>query len=115
MQKLLIKNALASCANSRIRGFRQKSASRSLYNAGAGGNGISGGQRQRILIARAVYKNPNFILFDEATSSLDAENERKIYDNLDTFLKGKTVIKIAHRLSTVKMRIRLLFLKEDAS
>lgn len=93
-----------------------KSLPQGLYTMlGAGGNGISGGQRQRILIARAVYKNPNFILFDEATSSLDAENERKIYDNLDTFLKGKTVIKIAHRLSTVKMRIRLLFLKEDAS
>ncbi|MFA6831920.1 MAG: peptidase domain-containing ABC transporter [Bacteroidaceae bacterium] len=79
---------------------------------GAGGNGISGGQRQRILIARAVYKNPNFILFDEATSSLDAQNERKIYDNLDTFLKGKTVVKIAHRLSTVKNADQIIVLSK---
>ena len=89
-----------------------KSLPQGLYTMlGAGGNGISGGQRQRILIARAVYKNPNFILFDEATSSLDAENERKIYDNLDTFLKGKTVIKIAHRLSTVKNANQIIVLK----
>ena len=68
---------------------------------GTGGNGISGGQRQRILIARAIYQNPPFVLFDEATSSLDAKTENKIYHNLDKFLKGRTVLKIAHRLSTV--------------
>lgn len=68
---------------------------------GTGGNGISGGQRQRILIARAVYQNPPFVLFDEATSSLDAKTENKIYNDLNKFLKGRTVIKIAHRLSTV--------------
>lgn len=69
---------------------------------GAAGNGISGGQRQRILIARAIYKNPNYIFFDEATSALDAENEKIIHDNLQSFFKGKTVVIIAHRLSTVK-------------
>nr|WP_274095729.1 peptidase domain-containing ABC transporter [Riemerella anatipestifer] len=69
---------------------------------GAAGNGISGGQRQRILIARAVYKNPHYIFFDEATSALDAENEKIIHDNLQSFFRGKTVIIIAHRLSTVK-------------
>ncbi len=69
---------------------------------GAAGNGISGGHKQRILIARAVYKNPHYILFDEATSALDAENEKIIHDNLQSFFKGKTVIIIAHRLSTVK-------------
>ena len=69
---------------------------------GASGNGISGGQKQRILIARAVYKNPHYIFLDEATSALDAENERIIHDNLQFFFKGKTVVVIAHRLSTVK-------------
>lgn len=69
---------------------------------GVAGNGISGGQRQRILIARAVYKNPDYIFFDEATSALDAENEKIIHDNLQSFFKGKTVVIIAHRLSTVK-------------
>lgn len=69
---------------------------------GSAGNGISGGQKQRILIARAVYKNPHYIFLDEATSALDAENEKIIHDNLQNFFKGKTVVVIAHRLSTVK-------------
>ncbi|QPH38951.1 peptidase domain-containing ABC transporter [Pedobacter endophyticus] len=69
---------------------------------GAEGNGISAGQKQRILIARAVYKNPEYIFFDEATNSLDANNEMVIMDNLESFFKGKTVIVVAHRLSTVK-------------
>ncbi|MFT4092028.1 MAG: peptidase domain-containing ABC transporter [Niabella sp.] len=63
---------------------------------------LSGGQKQRILIARAVYKDPSYVFFDEATSSLDANNERKIMDNLDFFFKGRTVLIIAHRLSTVR-------------
>lgn len=78
---------------------------------GASGNGISGGQKQRILIARAVYKNPEFILFDEATSALDSENEKVIHDNLQEFFKGKTVIVIAHRLSTVKNADQIIVLK----
>ena len=69
---------------------------------GAAGNGISGGQKQRLLIARAVYRNPHYIFFDEATSSLDAESEKIIHNNLTQFFFGKTVIIIAHRLSTVK-------------
>ena len=69
---------------------------------GAEGNGISAGQKQRILIARAVYKNPEFIFFDEATNSLDANNEKVIMENMKQFFKGKTVVVVAHRLSTVK-------------
>lgn len=69
---------------------------------GMEGHGLSQGQKQRILIARAVYKNPKFILFDEATNALDANNERVIMDNLLEFFKGKTVVVVAHRLSTVK-------------
>ena len=78
---------------------------------GASGNGISGGQKQRIFIARAVYKNPHFIFFDEATSALDAENEKIIHDNLQSFFKGKTVIIVAHRLSTVKNADQIIVLK----
>ncbi|MEH6306581.1 peptidase domain-containing ABC transporter [Olivibacter sp. CPCC 100613] len=68
---------------------------------GTAGKGISQGQRQRLLIARAVYKDPQFILFDEATNALDARNERVIIDNLKEFFIGRTVIVVAHRLSTV--------------
>ncbi len=74
------------------------------YNTPIGqeGVGLSGGQNQRILIARAIYKNPEFLFFDEATSALDANNEKQIQENLQDFFKGKTVVVIAHRLSTVK-------------
>jgi ATP-binding cassette subfamily B protein len=74
------------------------------YNTkiGQDGQGVSQGQRQRILIARVVYKDPPFVFFDEATNSLDANNERAIVENLETFYRDKTVIVVAHRLSTVK-------------
>lgn len=74
------------------------------YNTiiGQEGNGISQGQRQRILIARAVYKDPDYIFLDEATNALDANNEHVIMDNLQSFFKGRTVVVVAHRLSTVK-------------
>jgi ATP-binding cassette subfamily B protein len=74
------------------------------YNTKIGndGNGLSQGQKQRILIARAVYRNPKFIFFDEATNALDARNERVIMDNLAAFFQGRTVVVVAHRLSTVK-------------
>ncbi|NHA05814.1 peptidase domain-containing ABC transporter [Mucilaginibacter sp. HC2] len=68
---------------------------------GSEGNGISQGQRQRMLIARAVYKDPHYIFFDEATNALDSNNERVIMDNLHQFFEGRTVIIVAHRLSTV--------------
>ena len=74
------------------------------YNTivGRDGVGLSQGQKQRILIARAVYKNPDFIFLDEATNSLDAKNERAIVENLVSFYRGRTVIVVAHRLSTVR-------------
>ncbi len=74
------------------------------YNTliGRDGIGLSQGQKQRILIARAVYKQPSFIFLDEATNALDAKNERAIVENLDTFYQGRTVVVVAHRLSTVK-------------
>ncbi|MDD2961995.1 MAG: peptidase domain-containing ABC transporter [Muribaculaceae bacterium] len=74
------------------------------YNTkiGSDGHGLSSGQKQRILISRAIYKNAQYILFDEATNSLDANNEKNIMENLEKFFEGKTVIIVAHRLSTVK-------------
>lgn len=74
------------------------------YNTVIGDEGLSlsGGQKQRIFIARAVYKNPDYLFFDEATSSLDANNEKVIMQNLNDFFVGRTVVVIAHRLSTVK-------------
>ncbi len=82
------------------------------YNTTIGmkGIGMSGGQRQRILIARAIYKNPDFIFFDEATSALDAENEMTITRNLSEFNKDRTTVVIAHRLSTVKNADQIIVL-----
>ncbi|MBE0646252.1 MAG: peptidase domain-containing ABC transporter [Bacteroidales bacterium] len=79
---------------------------------GPEGHGISEGQKQRILIARAVYKDPEFIFFDEATNSLDANNERMIIDNLNDFFSGKTVVVVAHRLSTVKNADQIVVLDQ---
>lgn len=83
------------------------------YNTKIGmeGSGVSQGQRQRLLIARAIYKNPEYIFFDEATNSLDATNERIIMDNLHEFYKGKTVVIAAHRLSTVKDADQIVVMK----
>jgi ATP-binding cassette, subfamily B, bacterial len=82
------------------------------YNTEIGndGHGLSQGQKQRILIARAVYKNPEYIFFDEATNALDSNNERVIMENLDRFFEGRTVVVVAHRLSTVKKADQILVL-----
>ncbi len=77
---------------------------------GRDGVGLSQGQKQRILIARAVYRNPAFIFLDEATNALDAKNERAIVENLSGFYKGRTVVVVAHRLSTVRDADRIVVL-----
>lgn len=84
------------------------------YNTKIGqeGTGVSTGQKQRILIARAVYKNPEIIFFDEATSALDANNEKTIMGRLSEFYKGRTVIVIAHRLSTVRDADNIVVLEQ---
>lgn len=79
---------------------------------GNDGHGLSTGQKQRILIARAVYKNPDFLFFDEATNALDATNERVIMENLDQFFQGRTVVVVAHRLSTVKKADQIVVLEK---
>jgi ATP-binding cassette subfamily B protein len=79
---------------------------------GAEGHGLSQGQKQRILIARAVYKNPEYLFFDEATNALDANNERVIMENLQEFYKGKTIVIVAHRLSTVKNADQIVVLNQ---
>lgn len=83
------------------------------YNTELGTSGIrlSGGQEQRLMIARAVYKNPAFVFFDEATSSLDANNEKVIMENLNNFITGKTSVIVAHRLSTVKNADNIIVLE----
>lgn len=80
------------------------------YNSiiGIDGLGLSGGQKQRILIARCVYKNPELLIFDEATNALDSINEDLIYSNLSKYYHGRTVILIAHRLSTIKNADQIL-------
>jgi ATP-binding cassette subfamily B protein len=84
------------------------------YNTkiGSEGHGLSQGQKQRILIARAVYKNPEFVFFDEATNALDANNERTILENLSAFFKGRTSIVVAHRLSTVRHADNIVVLEK---
>ena len=84
------------------------------YNTKIGqeGHGLSQGQKQRILIARAVYKDPQFIFLDEATNALDANNERTIMDNLSLFLEGRTSVVVAHRLSTVRYAHQIIVLEQ---
>jgi ATP-binding cassette subfamily B protein len=83
------------------------------YNTkiGVNGHGLSEGQKQRLLIARVVYKNPDIIIFDEATNSLDANNEKAIAENLVDFYSGKTAIIAAHRLSTVRDADKIVVLE----
>ena len=78
---------------------------------GTNGHGLSSGQKQRILIARAIYKNADYLFFDEATNALDANNERCIMEELKQVFKNKTVLIVAHRLSTVKNADKIVVLE----
>ena len=100
--------AAAEIAN--IRGFIDSLPLGYNTRVGANGHGLSEGQKQRLLIARVVYKDPEIILFDEATNSLDASNEKAIVDNLKEFYFGKTVVIVAHRLSTVREADKIVVL-----
>lgn len=93
-----------------IRGFIESLPLGYNTKIGANGHGLSEGQKQRLLIARVIYKNPDIIIFDEATNSLDANNEKVIVENLAGFFKGKTVVVVAHRLSTVRNADKIVVL-----
>jgi len=95
-----------------IRGFIEGLPMGYNTQVGRDGVGMSQGQKQRLLIARAVYKDPAFLFFDEATSALDADNERVIMENLQSFFRGRTVLVIAHRLSTVKNADQIVVLEQ---
>jgi ATP-binding cassette subfamily B protein len=95
-------NMVRAAETANIKGFIESLPLGYNTKVGANGHGLSEGQMQRLLIARVVYKNPYIIIFDEATNSLDANNEKAIVENLTSFFKGKTVIIVAHRLSTVR-------------
>ncbi|MFN7705875.1 MAG: peptidase domain-containing ABC transporter [Chryseotalea sp.] len=103
---------IQACKLANIMGFIEALPLGFNTKIGNEGNGISNGQKQRILIARAVYKNPSFLLFDEATNSLDAKNEKVIMNNLQEFFKDRTVIIVAHRLSTVKNADKIVVLED---
>ena len=101
-EKIDEQRLINACKTANILSFIESLPLGFYTKLGAEGNGISGGQKQRIAIARAAYKNPQFIFLDEATNSLDANNEKIILENLQQFFTNKTVIVVAHRLSTVK-------------
>lgn len=106
-EKLLYASKIAN-----IREFIESTPMGYNTKIGGEGQGLSQGQKQRILIARAVYKNPEYLFFDEATNALDAHNEKQIMENLDQFFAGRTVIVVAHRLSTVKNADQILVLNK---
>ncbi len=97
---------------SNIQGFINERPLKLYTPLGTNGSGLSQGQKQRILIARAIYRNPDFIFLDEATNSLDANNEKQITQNLSKILEGKTAIVVAHRLSTVKNAHNIIVLEK---
>lgn len=103
---------MEACKVANIMGFVESLPLGLNTKIGVEGVGLSTGQRQRILIARAVYKDPKFIFFDEATNALDANNERSIMENMERFFKGRTVVVVAHRLSTVMSADNIIVLEK---
>lgn len=104
------KKLIYSCEMANIRNFIDSLPKGFNTPLGVGGVGISQGQKQRLLIARAIYKNPQYLFFDEATNSLDSNNEKVIIGNLNDFFLNKTVIVIAHRLSTIRNADKIVVL-----
>ena len=110
--ELIDRDRLKSASEiSNIQEFIEKLPNRYNTELGTSGIRLSGGQEQRIMIARAVYKNPIFVFFDEATSALDANNEKIIMTNLNQFIKNRTAVIVAHRLSTVKNADNIIVLE----
>ena len=103
---------ISACKTANILSFIESLPNGFNTKIGTDGVGVSQGQKQRILIARAIYKNPSYLFFDEATNSLDANNEKTIVENLQEFFKGRTVVVVAHRLSTVKNADNIIVLQE---
>lgn len=109
-EDIVYERLLNSCDIANILSFIEELPNGFYTELGTEGVGLSLGQKQRLLIARAVYKNPEYLFFDEATNSLDANNEKEIVEKLNYFFKGKTVIVVAHRLSTVKNADKIVVL-----
>ncbi|MDP3129305.1 MAG: peptidase domain-containing ABC transporter [Sediminibacterium sp.] len=103
---------ISACKTANILSFIESLPNGFNTNIGTDGLGVSQGQKQRILIARSIYKNPHYLFFDEATNSLDANNEKEIIENLQSIFTNKTVIVVAHRLSTVKNADKIIVLHE---
>ncbi|MBO9728595.1 MAG: peptidase domain-containing ABC transporter [Chitinophaga sp.] len=109
-----LEKAIEACRLANIDQFIQDLPNGYFSQIGNNGQGISQGQKQRILMARAIYKSPEYLFLDEATNSLDANNEKIILENLAQVFKGKTVVVIAHRLSTVKNADQIVVMKDGA-
>ncbi|MDE6835377.1 MAG: ATP-binding cassette domain-containing protein, partial [Muribaculaceae bacterium] len=95
-----------------LKGFIESLPMGVYTNLGVAGIKMSGGQKQRLMIARALYKDPDLLFLDEATSSLDANNEKSIVANISNLSKGKTIVIAAHRLSTVQDADKIVFVKD---
>ena len=110
-EKIDKKRLLDAVRTANIDGFIESLPLGFNTRIGSEGHGLSQGQKQRLLIARAVYKDPAYIFFDEATNALDANNEKVILENLEEFYKGRTVVVVAHRLTTVKNADQIIVLE----